>query len=510
MALLSNPFLWSLLCMAGILASTAIASSGDTADQPRLRALAGALFCLGAVGTAAPWTTQPRFGLASLWNEIAGALIALGAAWLMVANLLALTRVPRFAGLWLQETFDVLRNPVYLGEALLAAGLALAMGSYVGLALAPLWLLAFIVPASLREYRLSRNLGYTYLQYLFQVPSRYLPRWLMRRRPAPRFPYRNLAFKGGGVRGIAYAGALETLDSEGILDQIERVSGTSVGAITALLVSLRLEVPEMVEAINSVDLEQVPQARPRQINSGLGRQLFPRLSDDAACWDRLVSNYGWYSSAYVYDWLHETIARYCGGNERATFRQFRELGMRDLYVVAGNISQRRSEVFSHETTPDVAVADAVRLSMSIPVYFEALRFDGVAWGQGDYYVDGGVYDNYPIQVFDEPRFAEGNRWYKEGINWETLGCYLYSEAADEPSEPKNLREYLKLTVVNLVASTSALAYERNPIDQLRTIKIGDRGIGAVEFDLRPGGERYQALISSGREAAQDFVDRFRL
>jgi len=253
MALWSNPFFWSLLCMGGILASTAIAASGETADQPRLRVLAGTLFCLGALGTAAPWTLQPRLGLANLWNEIAGGLIALAASWLMVANLLALTRVPRFAGLWLQETFEVVRNPVYLGEALFAAGVALAMGSYVGLALAPVWLLAFVVPASLREYRLSRNLGYTYLQYLLQVPSRYLPRWLIRRRPTPHFPYRNLAFKGGGVRGIAYAGALEILDGEGILDQIERVSGTSVGAITALLVSLRMDVAAIVRAINSVD-----------------------------------------------------------------------------------------------------------------------------------------------------------------------------------------------------------------------------------------------------------------
>jgi len=454
MALWSNPFFWSLLCMGGILASTAIAASGETADQPRLRVLAGTLFCLGALGTAAPWTLQPRLGLANLWNEIAGGLIALAASWLMVANLLALTRVPRFAGLWLQETFEVVRNPVYLGEALFAAGVALAMGSYVGLALAPVWLLAFVVPASLREYRLSRNLGYTYLQYLLQVPSRYLPRW-------------------------------------------------------ALLVSLRMDVAAIVRAINSVDYQQVPQARAQSTAGGLGRHIFPRLTDDAACWDRLVSSYGWYSSEYVYDWLHQTIAQRCGGNARATFGQLRELGMRDLYVVAANISRRRSEVFSFETTPDVAVADAVRLSISIPVYFEALRFDGSVWGQGDYYVDGGVYDNYPIQVFDAPRFAEGNRWYKEGINWETLGCYLYPEAGNEPSEPTNLREYLKLTVVNLVASTSALAYERNPFDQLRTIKIGDRGVGAVEFDLQPGGERYQALISSGREAAQAFVERFR-
>ena len=135
---------------------------------------------------------------------------------------------------------------------------------------------------------------------------------------------------------------------------------------------------------------------------------------------------------------------------------------------------------------------------------------GRCGARGDYYVDGGVYDNYPIQVFDAPRFAAGNGWYEDGINWETLGCYLYPEAVDVPQEPQNLREYLKLTMVNVLASNEALAYERNPFDRLRTIKVGDRGVGAIEFDLEPHGPRYQALIDSGREAARAFFEAQRL
>ena len=35
--------------------------------------------------------------------------------------------------------------------------------------------------------------------------------------------YRNLVFEGGGVKGIAYGGALGVLQEKGILDKIQRV-----------------------------------------------------------------------------------------------------------------------------------------------------------------------------------------------------------------------------------------------------------------------------------------------
>ncbi len=52
------------------------------------------------------------------------------------------------------------------------------------------------------------------------------------------YPYKNLALEGGGVRGLAYSGALEVLENKGILKNIERVAGSSAGAIAGLMISL--------------------------------------------------------------------------------------------------------------------------------------------------------------------------------------------------------------------------------------------------------------------------------
>ena len=39
--------------------------------------------------------------------------------------------------------------------------------------------------------------------------------------------FRNLVFEGGGVKGIAYIGAMQILSQRGLLDDITRVGGAS-------------------------------------------------------------------------------------------------------------------------------------------------------------------------------------------------------------------------------------------------------------------------------------------
>ena len=59
------------------------------------------------------------------------------------------------------------------------------------------------------------------------------------------YPFRNLAFQGGGSKAFAYHGAVRVLEAEGVLGPIERVAGTSAGATLATLLSMRLDVSEI-------------------------------------------------------------------------------------------------------------------------------------------------------------------------------------------------------------------------------------------------------------------------
>ena len=313
--------------------------------------------------------------------------------------------------------------------------------------------------------------------------------------------YRNLVFKGGGVRGIAYMGALEILDEYRIVENINRVAGTSAGAIAATLVCFRLGIPETKDLFNSLEFSKIPQSETKE-----RRWKLLRFGEEEN-YRRFINKYGWYSSEYFYHWLEDIIADQCDGNGRATFLDFQERGFRELYIVAANVSRQRAEVFSASKTPDVAVADAVRMSMSIPIFFEALRFNGTKFGDGDYYVDGGLFDNFPMHIFDQDELAGKSWFFRDGINWETLGLFLYPDQYLQPVDPEipeNVWEFLTLALRNLYQSHQLTSYQTSPVDQHRTIEISDCGISSIDFEIDIGSEKYLQLYESGKKAVNRF------
>ncbi|UCC50619.1 MAG: patatin-like phospholipase family protein, partial [Anaerolineaceae bacterium] len=76
-----------------------------------------------------------------------------------------------------------------------------------------------------------------------------------------KYPFRNLVFQGGGAKALAYHGALRVLEDEGILLQIERVAGTSAGAALAALLSMRLDVNEIVNIYKTYNADRLAVTR---------------------------------------------------------------------------------------------------------------------------------------------------------------------------------------------------------------------------------------------------------
>ncbi len=410
-----------------------------------------------------------------------------------------------------------MRHPSYAAVLLFDLGAALIFLSEFGLIFFPLQLLMLLFLMLIEEQNLSGILGDAYLSYLKTVRQRFLPQMTKKTvDPLPaHYPFRNLVFKGGGIRGMAYTGVLEALYEKGVLSKIERVAGTSAGAITACLVSFRLSKDDLFSIVETLDYSKVPQSSDQVTETKmLGRFLrnMNELAGDLNCTDRLLKKYGWYSSGYFYTWMQEVIAGQCDGNGKATFAEFKRLGFRDLYICAVNASKNQPEMFSFENTPDVAVADAVRMSISIPLFFEALQFDGKHFGSGDYYVDGGMYDNYPIKYFDQTPFIEKAHWVRNGINWETLGCYLYTPEDCERKQPKieNIWGFLENMMYGVTVEAREQYFKRDLFDHHRTIMINDCCVQSTEFDIPTGSERYNQLVDSGRSAARDFLQDYRL
>ncbi len=189
---------------------------------------------------------------------------------------------------------------------------------------------------------------------------------------------KNLVFKGGGVLGIAYAGAIKVLEDKHFLQGVEKVAGTSAGAITAALLSLRCSADEIKSIVDATD--------------------FKSFEDG---WDplRIPSKYGLYKGDAFLAWMQKQIVAK-KFNQSATFSDFKNGGCRELRVFATDLNTQDVKMFSYETTPNVIVAEAVRASMSIPLFFEAWQFSGNN-PDNHIYVDGGTVYNYPITTFDD-------------------------------------------------------------------------------------------------------------
>lgn len=338
------------------------------------------------------------------------------------------------------------------------------------------------------------------------------------------YHFRNLVFEGGGVKGLGYVGALNALNKKDstILPNIKRIGGASAGAITAILVGLNYSTTEIEKIL--MDLN------------------FKNFLDDS--WGmirdtkRLIKDYGWYKGKFFRQWIGNTIKNKTGNSE-STFKDIynmkQENGFKDMYFIGTNLSTKFSEVFSYEHTPDMCVADAVRMSMSIPLFFEAVKSP-----RGDVYVDGGVLNNYPVRLFDREKYIlEENRNIKGNINItsletdyykahndklkqqgkeisnyifnkETLGFRLDSAKEigifryQEPISEKidHLFNYTKSLVNTIMEFQQNL--HLNSDDWQRTIYVDTLGVKTTDFDISD--ERKKELIKSGEEGIKKYFD----
>ncbi len=146
----------------------------------------------------------------------------------------------------------------------------------------------------------------------------------------------------------------------------------------------------------------------------------------------------------------------------------------DLRVVGTDLVTREPEVFSAATSPHVGVARAVRMSMSIPLFFAAVR-------DGDrLFVDGGVARNYPVGF----RLA-------------------WPGHAPEPRPITRWESYAK-GLYNSLLQVQADFYERSAADAGRSVIVSDLGFAATDFSISH--QQELELITQGADAARHFLD----
>ena len=317
-----------------------------------------------------------------------------------------------------------------------------------------------------------------------------------------KYPFENLVFEGGGVKGIAYVGALEVLEEEGILDNVKNVAGSSAGAIAAALVGLGYKNARLKTILTEIDFMDF---------FDLGS-----LSEQPNVFQRLFSQYGLAKGDAFSSWLEDLFWK-IGFKKDLTFKMLDDIityndydhldrHCRRIYLTGTNLNTGVSEIYSHETTPDMRIIDAVRISMSCPLAFVAKPND-----DGDLCVDGGVLCNYPIRVFDYDLTLEPyERYIETSTNKSTLGIRLspgdlYYEPEIKKQPINNLFDYAVAIVNSYLSFQDNVHLEGD--DWARTAHVDSLGIETLQFNITT--EQKEALIASGRKGMQTYLDWFR-
>ncbi len=285
-------------------------------------------------------------------------------------------------------------------------------------------------------------------------------------------PTVGLVLSGGGAKGIAHIGVIQAFEENNI--PIDYITGTSMGAIVGGLYASGFTPAEMIDLIKSpsfgywstgtIDPEDTyyfltTPPSPSFININLGRDSTSVHSVlPASLINPIPMN-------MAFPEIFERYTAQCSGDFNRLFVPFR--------CVTSDVFAKHKVILSHGS-----LSDAVRMSMSFPMVFEPIELNGIPM------YDGGVYDNYPVDVMME----EFNPDALIGIN---------------------------------VGSKNAPPSTRNPVDQLEAmIQIPDdypfpdsKGVNIRidldEFSLLDFG-KYKEIYDIGYRRGLEMVDSVKL
>ena len=305
----------------------------------------------------------------------------------------------------------------------------------------------------------------------------------------------DLVLEGGGVKGVALAGAVVRLAEAGYA--FPRVAGTSAGAVVGCLVAALQAAGEPVarlgDVLRAVDLRRLRDA------TGLGR--LPLVGRGLA----LLVQDGLYEGRYLEQFLTDVLGdlgvRTFGdlrlpdpGSSLPASQQYR------LVVTVSDLSRRRLarlpwDLPSYGADPDAfPVARAVRASSAIPFFFRPV-VQPTPGGDATW-VDGGLLSAFPVELFDRTDAATPR--------WPTFGVRLTARPGTPPvTRPVRGPLALGLAALETLLTDQDAAHVDDPCTVARTVFVPTDGVNAVDFDLDAAAQ--DALFAAGADAAGRFL-----
>ena len=184
----------------------------------------------------------------------------------------------------------------------------------------------------------------------------------------------------------------------------------------------------------------------------------------------------------------------------ATFLDhYRHFGV-TLAVTGTNFETKKGGLFSWKTTPNFPVADAVRISMSMPLIYKPVVIRAEDYPAGylpewvnGVWVDGGYLNNIPLHVFD----------HEEGANPKTLGLRL-GISDDQPKPINNISDFLNTWGMFGVWGAGEAHINGANLNIPQTILLDTDGLQTLDF--KPPLEARDHAIEKARQDTHRYFE----
>lgn len=296
----------------------------------------------------------------------------------------------------------------------------------------------------------------------------------------------HLVFEGGGMRALAFGGVMKLMEEHDLMKYVQKLAGSSAGAIFAAGIAVGYSAQEMIEIMTQTDFNSFKDSSTIVVLDLV----------------RLLTQYGIYKGDAFFKWISKILAKKTG-DAKITFKQIFERYGKTLVITGTCLNRATTYFFCHENPvyADMPVALAVRISMSIPCYWKAVKLGK------DTMVDGGVLNNYPLYVFDG-RYIGDPKISDEAIQKsKTIGFKLMMSDEKRDSTLYHINDEIDGPIEFTKAFINAMLIqiERGHIRSGywdRTVCINTHNVTSLDFSL--SAEQKALLVHEGYIASKNF------
>lgn len=285
-------------------------------------------------------------------------------------------------------------------------------------------------------------------------------------------------FSGGGIKGISFIGALQSIEESNL--QIERVAGVSAGAIIGAFLMAGYTSSEIFDLVYEKDMKEF-------LDVPLLTKIFPFTK-----WYFLYDRLGMYKGERLEEWIFTQLA------EKDIYT-FADIPDGSLKMIVSDLTLEKLIVIPDDleriygiNAAQFSVAKAVRMSASFPYFFMPKRIVSTT-KQESVIVDGGLVSNFPVWLFHTRR-----KTFKRPV----LGIHIKNEGeSDDPPKITNA-----LSMLQALFSTMKGAHDDRYIslaasENILTIPVED----VPTMDLEISQQVKWELFTQGYERTTEFL-----